>query len=353
MRKINILLKKYLHVYAYGGILRFVSIVKMPFLCGGLAISDGRNDMKPTVFIDGKEGTTGLQIFERLGSRGDIELRLLDDSLRKDTAARREIMNNSDLVFLCLPDQAAREAVQLVENPEVKIIDASTAHRTDPAWVYGFPELNATQEELIRESKRVANPGCHATGFISITAPLVQNGILPDGYPLTCHSLTGYSGGGKKMIAEYEGERVDERLSSCREYAITLAHKHIPEMIAVSGVKRKPLFFPIIGDYHSGMTTTIGLFNDMLNGAKSPKEIHELLSEHYAGRKYVRVLPLGGEGAIDPRGILESNRNVGTNYLDIVVSGNEEQTLIASMFDNLGKGASGAAVQNMEIMLGL
>lgn len=309
--------------------------------------------MKPKIFIDGKEGTTGLQIFERLGRRTDIEVRVIDDSLRKDTEARREMINTSDLVFLCLPDQAAREAVALVENPEVKVIDASTAHRTDPAWVYGFPELNAAQENLIRESKRVANPGCHATGFISISSPLVQKGILPADYPLSCHSLTGYSGGGKKMIAEYESERVDKRLDSCREYAITLAHKHIPEMMTVAGLKRKPLFFPIIGDYHSGMTTTIGLFNEMLNGIASPKEIHEVLSEHYAGRKYVRVLPFGGEGGIDPRGILESNRNAGTNYLDIVVSGNEEQTLIASMFDNLGKGASGAAVQNMEIMLGL
>lgn len=309
--------------------------------------------MKPKIFIDGKEGTTGLQIFDRLSGRTDIELRFLDDSLRKDTEARREMINSSDLVFLCLPDQAAREAVSLVENPDVKVIDASTAHRTDPDWVYGFPELNREQEKLIRESKRVANPGCHATGFISISSPLIQKGILPADYPLSCHSLTGYSGGGKKMIAEYESERVDKRLDSCREYAITLAHKHIPEMMAVAGLKRKPLFFPIIGDYHSGMTSTIGLFNEMLKGNPTPEEIHEALADHYSGCEYVRVLPFGGENEIDPRGILESNRNVGTNYLDIVVSGNREQTLIASMFDNLGKGASGAATQNMEIMLGL
>ncbi len=309
--------------------------------------------MKPKIFIDGKEGTTGLQIFERLGSRTDIELMLLDESLRKDTQARKQMINEADLVFLCLPDAAAVEAVTLVENPEVKIIDASTAHRTDPEWVYGFAELNETQEQKIRNSKRTANPGCHATGFISIIAPLVMSGIINENYPISCHSLTGYSGGGKKMITEYESERTDERLNSCREYAITLNHKHIPEMMAVTGLKRKPLFFPIIGDYHSGMTTTIGLNNDMLEKKMTPRQIHEFLSGHYAGKKYVRVLPYAGEGFIDPRGILESNRNVGTNYLDIVVSGNEEQTLIASMFDNLGKGASGAAVQNMELMLGL
>ena len=310
-------------------------------------------ELKPKIFIDGKEGTTGLQIFERLGGRTDIELMLLDESLRKDTEARKKMINNADLVFLCLPDAAAVEAVKLIENPEVKVIDTSTAHRTNPEWVYGFAELSADQEEKIRNSKRTANPGCHATGFISITAPLIMGGIISANYPISCHSLTGYSGGGKKMITEYESERTDERLNSCREYAITLNHKHIPEMMAVAGLKRKPLFFPIIGDYHSGMTTTIGLNNDMLEKKMTPRQIHEFLSEHYAGKKYVRVLPYAGEGCIDPRGILESNRNVGTNYLDIVVSGNEEQTLIASMFDNLGKGASGAAVQNMELMLGM
>jgi len=262
-------------------------------------------------------------------------------------------MNSVDLVFLCLPDAAAIEAVKLVENPDVRVIDASTAHRTSDEWVYGYPELNAEQEEKIRNSKRVANPGCHATGFISITAPLVKGGIIDPEYPVSCHSLTGYSGGGKKMIAEYEGERTDERLYSCREYALTLGHKHIPEMMKIAGLKRKPLFFPIIGNYHSGMTTTVGLHKDLMKKPMSPEEVHAYLSEYYKGRKYVRVLPMGGADAIDPRGILESNRNVGTNYLDIVVSGNQDQILIASMFDNLGKGASGAAVQNMELMLGL
>jgi len=308
---------------------------------------------KPKVFIDGKEGTAGLQIFERLGARNDIEILTLSDELRKDTEARRSIMNKADLVFLCLPDKAAIEAVELIDNPDVKVIDASTAHRINPDWVYGFPELFRGQEELIKKSKRTANPGCHATGFISIVAPLVREGVISDNYPISCHSLTGYSGGGKKMIAEYEGERSDERLDSCREYAITLAHKHIPEMTAMTGLKRKPLFFPIIGDYYSGMTTTVGIHRDLAEKNFGPKEIHEMLSDYYSGREYVRVLPFAGEGKIDARGILESNRNVGTNYLDIVVCGNEEQILIASMFDNLGKGASGAAVQNMELMLGL
>lgn len=204
--------------------------------------------MKPRIFIDGKEGTTGLQIFERLGGRKDIELMLLDESMRKDTEARKEMINSADLVFLCLPDDAARESVRLAENPDVKIIDASTAHRTDKNWVYGYPELSREQEEKIRNSKRTANPGCHATGFISLTAPLTLEGIIPNDYPLSCHSLTGYSGGGKKLIAEYEGQRTDNRLNSCREYAISLAHKHIPEMMAVAGLSRKPLFFPILGE---------------------------------------------------------------------------------------------------------
>ena len=309
--------------------------------------------MKPKIFIDGKEGTTGLQIYERLGGRTDIELMTLAEELRKDTEARRDMINKADLVFLCLPDDAAREAVKLVEDSKVRIIDASTAHRTDPEWVYGYPELCREQADRIRGSKRIANPGCHATGFISLTAPLVMEGILPADYPVSCHSLTGYSGGGKKLIQEYEGERTDRRLSSCREYAISLSHKHIPEMMAVTGLRRKPLFFPIIGDYYAGMTTTVGLHNELLGKKMTAVQIHEFLSEYYAGQKYVRVLHFAGEGNIDPRGILESNRNVGTNYLDIVVSGNEEQTLMASMFDNLGKGASGAAVQNMELMLGL
>lgn len=309
--------------------------------------------MTAKVFIDGKEGTTGLQIYEKLGGRTDIELLTLPEELRKDPGARKEIMNRSDLVFLCLPDAAAIEAVALVENPDTRIIDASTAHRTAEGWVYGFPELEPGQADKIRRSKRTANPGCHATGFISLTAPLVKGGILAADAPLSCHSLTGYSGGGKKMIAEYEGERTDERLSSCREYAISLAHKHIPEMMAVTGLKRKPLFFPIVGDYYAGMTSTVGLHNDLLGEGVTAKTVHEYLSDYYAGQEFVRVLPFGGEGAIDPRGYLESNRNVGTNYLDIVVSGNGEQTLMAAMFDNLGKGASGAAVQNMELMLGM
>lgn len=309
--------------------------------------------MKPKIFIDGKEGTTGLQIFERLGGRTDIELMILEEDLRKDAGARKEMINSADLVFLCLPDEAAKESVGLVENPDVKIIDASTAHRTDKNWVYGYPELSREQEEKIRSSKRTANPGCHATGFISLTAPLTLGGILPSDYPLSCHSLTGYSGGGKKLIAEYEGERKDSRLNSCREYAISLSHKHIPEMMTVAKLTRKPLFFPILGDYYAGMTTTVGLHNEFLKDRMSAKQVHEFLSEHYAGQKYVRVLPFAGEGCIDPRGILESNRNVGTNYLDILVSGNEEQTLMAALFDNLGKGASGAAVQNMELMLGM
>lgn len=309
--------------------------------------------MKPKIFIDGKEGTTGIQIYERLGGREDIVLLTLPEEERKDVERRREKINEADIVFLCLPDDAARESVGLLKNDRTKIIDASTAHRTDPGWVYGFPELSSEQRKAIAKTKRLANPGCHATGFISIVGPLVNMGILPKDYPLTCHSLTGYSGGGKKMIAEYEDEGRPGAFEAARIYGIGLTHKHLPEMMYMTGLARKPVFCPILGDYYAGMATVIPLQNDLLKGNPSAKEIHEMLAGYYETAHFVKVTPFMGRGVIDSPGYIESNACAGSNRLELIVCGNEEQTLIVSRFDNLGKGASGAAVQNMNIMLGL
>lgn len=303
--------------------------------------------MKPKIYIDGREGTTGLQIFERLESRDDIELLLIDENLRKDAGERRKFLNSADLVFLCLPDSAAKEAVSFIDNGHTKVIDASTAHRTAPGWVYGFPELCPEQRKKIRQSSRIANPGCHATGFISIVYPLIKTGILPAGYPLTCFSLTGYSGGGKKMIAQYEAADRPTELDSPRIYGLNLSHKHLPEMTAVTGLERAPVFCPIVDDYYKGMATSITLHNEMLNQNLTSEDIQDIYAQYYKGEKFIRVLPF------TQAGMLEANNNAGTNYLDISVCGGDGRTLITARFDNLGKGASGAAVQNMNILLGL
>ena len=303
--------------------------------------------MKPKVYIDGKEGTTGLQIYERLGSREDIELLLIDEDKRKDTEERRKFLNAADIVFLCLPDAAAKEAVTLIDNPNTKVIDASTAHRTADGWVYGFAELLPGQRQRIKFSKRVANPGCHATGFLAGAAPLVHMDILPKDYPLTCWSLTGYSGGGKKLIAEYEDENRNELLSSPAPYALGLKHKHLPEMKTIAGLEYPPVFLPVLGDIYKGMTTTIMLQNRLLKGTPSAQDISELLSNYYQDQQLVKVAPFGTAGARH-----YTNQLAGKDYLLITVTGHEDQTLITAQFDNLGKGASGAAVQNMNIMLG-
>ncbi len=302
---------------------------------------------KPKVYIDGKEGTTGLQIYDRLAAREDLELLLIDEEKRKDTEERRKFLNAADLVFLCLPDAAAKEAVTLIDNPRTRVIDASTAHRTAEGWTYGFPELLPGQREKIAKAPRVANPGCHATGFLSTVAPLVHMGILPADYPLTCWSLTGFSGGGKKMIAEYGAEDRDPRLAAPAPYAIALKHKHIPEMQKVAGLTMAPCFLPVLGDVYKGMATTVMLHNRLLPGAPSAEEIRERLAEHYAGQPLVRVAPFGGES---PR--LYTTELAGKDTLLLTVSGHAEQTLLTAQFDNLGKGASGAAVQNMNLMLG-
>jgi len=296
---------------------------------------------KPKVYIDGKEGTTGLQIYERLGNRDDIELLLIDEDKRKDTEERRKFLNAADLVFLCLPDAAAIEAVSLIDNPNTRVIDASTAHRTNPDWDYGFPELSGEHLEKIKVSKRVANPGCHATGFISCVYPLVAAGIIPKDYPLTAYSLTGYSGGGKKLIAEYEDENRDVRHESHRIYGTNLKHKHLPEMKTVCGLDKEPVFSPILGDFYKGMATTI-----LLPGFDA-RQVLKALADHYAGQKLVSVAPLGGDESV-----IYASTLAGKDSLRIIVCGREDQTTVTALFDNLGKGASGAAVQNMNIMLG-
>lgn len=306
------------------------------------------NMATPRVYIDGQSGTTGLQIYERIGARDDLELLRIDEDKRHDVEERRKFLNAADIVFLCLPDQGAVEATQLVENPDVCIIDASTAHRTNPGWTYGFPELSHAQRAAIAASKRIANPGCHATGFISTVAPLVRMGILPPDYPLTCYSLTGYSGGGKKMIAAYEDAARPEELSAPGIYGLGLTHKHLPEMRAVCGLTRDPVFMPVIDDYYKGMATSIMLHNELLEGRPTAQQIRERLAEYYADERFVSVLPFGSTAQT-----LYANELAGTNELHIAVCGNDERTAVVALFDNLGKGASGAAVQNMNIVLGL
>ncbi|MCR5216621.1 MAG: N-acetyl-gamma-glutamyl-phosphate reductase [Lachnospiraceae bacterium] len=304
--------------------------------------------MKTTVYIDGQSGTTGLQIYERIGAREDLELLRIDEDKRHDLEERKKFLNAADIVFLCLPDDGAREAVSLIDNPNVRVIDASTAHRTDPDWVYGYPELSKEQREAIRHGKRIANPGCHATGLISVTAPLVSMGILPKDYPVTCYSLTGYSGGGKKMIAEYEGEDKANALFSPGIYGLNLKHKHVPEMTKYTGLSHAPVFMPVVDDYYKGMATTIMLQNRLLSGTPTAEEICKRLEEYYASEHFVSVVPFGTNESK-----IYANTNAGTNKLSIIVCGHEEQTTVTALFDNLGKGASGAAVQNMNIMLGL
>ncbi len=304
--------------------------------------------MKTKVYIDGQSGTTGLQIYDRIGSREDLELLRIDEDKRHDLEERKKFLNAADIVFLCLPDASAIEAVSLIDNPKVRVIDASTAHRTAPDWTYGYPELSPEQRRAIAEGSRIANPGCHATGFLSSVAPLVRMGILPADYPVTCYSLTGYSGGGKKMIAQYEAEETDPAIASPGIYGLTLQHKHIPEMQKISGLNFPPVFMPIVDDYYKGMATTIMLHNRLLPGTPSAKNICERLQEYYAGEHFVTVRPYE-----EAPSTLYANTLAGTNRLELVVCGHDEQTSITALFDNLGKGASGAAVQNMNIMLGL
>ncbi len=294
------------------------------------------------VFIDGSAGTTGLRIWQRLAGRKDLTLITLPEELRKDLNARKDALNGADVAFLCLPDAAAIEAVSLIESDHVAVIDTSTAHRVSPDWDYGFPELSSEHRQAIIHSKRVANPGCHASGFIAGVYPLVKSGVISADFPLTAYSLTGYSGGGKKMIAEYEDENRNPRHESDRIYATSLTHKHLPEMRKLCGLTKKPVFSPIVGDFYAGMATSV-----LLPGVDAQRA-WEALSDHYAGQKLVSVAPLGGD---EP--VIYADTYAGKDTMRIQVSGQQDQCMVTAIFDNLGKGASGAAIQNMNLLLGL
>ena len=297
------------------------------------------------VFIDGSAGTTGLRIAERLESRNDIELIKLSEENRKDISARQNAINKADIVFLCLPDVASVESVSLCENPNTVIIDTSTAHRTNSDWAYGFPELSADLYNKIKNSKRIANPGCHASGFIALVYPLIEKGILDENALLSCVSLTGYSGGGKKMIANYEADNRDVLLDAPRQYGLSQSHKHLPEMTAITGIKNAPAFMPIVGDFYSGMEVTIPIFPQMLKDA-GIEDIKNIYKEKYTGP----VVYFAED--FDENGFVSANKLRNRDSMEISVSGNEDRILLIARYDNLGKGASGAAVECMNIVLG-
>lgn len=296
------------------------------------------------VFIDGSAGTTGLRIYERLSVRDDLVLIKLTEENRKDPAARREAIAAVDIVFLCLPDAAAIEAVALAEGSDAVIIDTSTAHRTNDGWAYGFPELSG-QRELIKKSKRIANPGCHASGFVALVSPLVKAGIVSSDALLSCFSLTGYSGGGKKMIADYEAEGRDTLLDAPRQYGLTQSHKHLPEMMKLAGLENAPAFCPIVADYYSGMEVTVPLFGSLINGGVD--DIKKVYAKVYGG-PIVKFVDGGDEG-----GFMSAASLSGKDTMEVTVHGNGDRIILTSRFDNLGKGASGAAIQNMNIILGV
>lgn len=301
-----------------------------------------------SVFIDGKEGTTGLQIYDRLAKREDVKIIALPEELRKDVDARRECLNSADISFLCLPDAAAVEAVGLVTSPKARIIDASTAHRTNPDWVYGLPEILPERRGQIAKTNRLANPGCYATGFITLVAPLVKGGLVGRDYPFACHALSGYSGAGKKGIAQYEDDNRDISLSSPRQYALGLKHKHLPEMINECGLEFAPAFAPIICDFYCGMCVSVPVHTRLMNKKYTLNDVRKYFTEYYASQNFIKIV----EQDQIPT-YLAANKLAGSNMLEIYVCGNDEQIMLCSVLDNLGKGASGAAVQNMNIMLGL
>ena len=305
--------------------------------------------MTHKVFVDGQEGTTGLQINEYLGKRADIKLLKIDSGKRKDLAERKRLINASDVTFLCLPDDAARESVTLVDNPDTCIIDASTAHRVHPAWTFGLPELAPDQRAKIRASKRIANPGCHATAFILALRPLVASGLVAVDTQMAANSITGYSGGGKSMIAHYESPA---RIDTPRPYALALTHKHLPEMQAYTGLTAAPIFQPIVGPFYKGLAVSVFLHPRQFTRKAGPAGVRKLLADYYAGEPFIRVAPLDLEantegGFFDVQGSNDSNR------VDLFVFGNDERMLVVGRLDNLGKGASGAAVQAMNVHLGV
>ncbi len=298
------------------------------------------------VFIDGSAGTTGLRIYERLGARDDITLITLPEEERKNPEARRKAINSSDVTFLCLPDDAARESVSLVTNPDTVIIDTSTAHRTLDGWAYGFPELSASHAEKLTASKRIAVPGCHASGFIALVYPLIEAGIINKDEKLTCHSITGYSGGGKKMIADYESDELDPLLGAPRQYALTQTHKHLKEMQAITGLETTPIFCPIVSNFYSGMEVTVPLFKEQLNAGFTVEDIKAAYKEKFTGPLVSFVEDASENGFVSAAGLS------GKDSMQVTVAGNEDRILLIARYDNLGKGASGAAVECLNIATG-
>ncbi len=305
--------------------------------------------MATKIFIDGSEGTTGLRIFERFEGRDDIELLKIPSALRKDPDTIKKYINDSDITFLCLPDAAAIEAADMADE-RVVVIDTSTAHRTTEGWAYGFPELSKGHRDAIRNGKRIAVPGCYASGFIGVGYPLVKEGILPADYPVSVFAVSGYSGGGKKLIAAYEEEGRDPKFDSARMYAWGQSHKHLKEMKAITGLAAEPLFCPLTTNYHSGMIVQVPLFTDRLNKKMTPEELRDFFAEYYKGEKFIKVLPFGAD--VEAGGALFSDACAGWDGMEILVTGNNDRIVVATRFDNLGKGASGAAIQCMNIVLG-
>ena len=305
--------------------------------------------MKAKIYIDGSEGTTGLRINERFKGRDDIEILTIPSELRKDVNERRKYINASDITFLCLPDDASREAVSLVENDNVRIIDASTAHRTNSDWAYGFPELSPEFRENIRNSKRIANPGCYASGFIALVYPLIKQGIIKPDFPVTSFAMSGYSGAGKKTIAVYESEDKTKEMYAPRQYALTQNHKHLKEMKAITGLSKEPLFLPVVDDYYCGMIVNVPLYSDMI-GMKA-SELQKVFADFYKGEKFINVKPFEAQTE-ELNGFMAANSCEGWDGMEIYVCGNDDRILLSSRFDNLGKGASGAAIQCMNILLG-
>ncbi len=309
--------------------------------------------IKHRVFVDGQEGTTGLRIHEYLAQRADIEVLRIEPDRRKDAAERARLLNEADVAFLCLPDAAAREAAALVTNPKTCLIDASTAHRVAPGWVFGMPELAPEQRERIRAAKRISNPGCHSSAFILLLRPLVDAGLVPASLPVSATSITGYSGGGKKMIEQYEAGG-DSRLTAPRPYGLTLAHKHVPEMTAHTGLTVKPVFQPIVGSFLKGLAVSVPLHLSQLTAGTTAQALHTALSRRYEGERFIRVMPLGDPDTLEKDGgFFDVQACNDTNRVDLFVFANESQAMLMARLDNLGKGASGAAVQTMNVHLGL
>jgi N-acetyl-gamma-glutamyl-phosphate reductase len=309
----------------------------------------GINDVSYKVFIDGQEGTTGLKIRERLATRADIEVLEIAEANRKDPNAKLDLYRQSDVTLLCLPDQASREAYELTTGTKTRLIDASTAFRTDPGWVYGLPELSSGQRDKILTAKYVSNCGCYAAGFILAVSPLVSSGLIPADYPITCYALSGYSGGGKKLIETHEKSGV---VLPPRPYALGLTHKHVPEMQKYTGLTHAPLFAPTVAHFYQGMLVSVPFLPRLLSNHPRPRDVHRVLTDYYVGEHFIRVMPLGGEGALDG-GYLSPLDCNGTNRVDLFVFGNDDQILITARLDNLGKGASGTAVQCLNLMLGI